>query len=126
MGSGHGVHVVDFAVRTSALVIWASVPTGEASFHQDWFCIGGNPERVFLRWWYYGRSRFICGSRIRGSVLRFGRADGRRRWNIDLSLFVLAAASQQERKNRNQHSDCKGTAAAHAIAAQTSGYLRGG
>jgi len=33
MGRGHGVHVVDFAIRTTPVVIWASIPTGEARLH---------------------------------------------------------------------------------------------
>jgi hypothetical protein len=33
MGSGQGVHVIEFAIGTAAIVIWSSVPTGEASLH---------------------------------------------------------------------------------------------
>jgi len=33
VGGGHGVHVVDFAVGTAAVVIRASVPAGETSLY---------------------------------------------------------------------------------------------
>jgi hypothetical protein len=35
MGGGHGVHVVDLAIRSAAVVVGRSVPTGEAGLGLD-------------------------------------------------------------------------------------------
>src|SRR6202040_3362022 len=35
VGGGHGVHVVDFAVRSAAVVVGGAVPAGESGFSGD-------------------------------------------------------------------------------------------
>jgi hypothetical protein len=36
------VHIVDFAIRSAAVVIWRAVPTGEAGLDQQGFGVGRN------------------------------------------------------------------------------------
>ena len=41
VSSGHGVHVVDFAVRSAAVVVRRPVPASESGFGGDWTRVGG-------------------------------------------------------------------------------------
>jgi len=93
VGRGHGVHVVDLAIRAAAIVIWRSVPTGGAGLLEDGLGIGrdGNFRLSGRR----GRRRSL------GGRLRRRR---RRWWNRDLGALVSAtdkkSRAQKEREQR--------------------------
>jgi hypothetical protein len=51
MGSGHGVHVIDLAIGSAALVVWSAVPTGKSGFHHQRLAMTGGFKRFFAFAW---------------------------------------------------------------------------
>ena len=115
MSSGHGVHVVDFAIRTPPVVIGRAVPAGQAGFDEYGFGVGRKRRHVL----FFSRA-FLVGiffvSRLRGFGLRFScsgiaarliavnfaRSFGRLRWlnrwrrgHIHTRLFLLSATGEE-------------------------------
>jgi hypothetical protein len=102
MRGGHGVHVIDLAIRPAAIVIRASVPACEARLHRYRLRIRRNSQSIFVRLW--GRDRLGWGSGNNRNSLQRRFADRRRRRNIDVGLFVLAAARQEGREKNEKSS----------------------
>jgi hypothetical protein len=48
MRCGHGVHVINRAIRASAIVIRRAVPTRLASFCEEGLCVGGERWNLAL------------------------------------------------------------------------------
>src|SRR5204862_2883209 len=46
VSGGHGVHVIDLAIRTAPVVIGRAVPAGQAGFNQYGFSLGRKRRRV--------------------------------------------------------------------------------
>src|ERR1700733_8480374 len=114
MGSGQGVHVINFAVRTAAIVIRRSVPARQAGIDKDRFSAGGNFQGIVIGWWrnsLRARKPGATGARIR-------IANRWRRWDIDPRLFMSAATCQQKGQQGNRDRA--------RLRKTPSAYLRGG
>jgi hypothetical protein len=85
---GHGVHVVDFAIRAAAIVIRGTIPARHTGLLEDGLGAGGNFDLGIVDG-LGGRSR-VC----RGWSGRLGRGFGRRR-DFNLRLFVGASRQQK-------------------------------
>jgi len=108
MRGGHGVHVVDFAVRSTAVVVGRAVPAGESGFGGDGLGAGGEGGLGEVRGFSFfvrlgGKRILFCGgdvgvgpgcSRLGGFGWRW------RRWDVHLRFGMAAAA---EKKNRNEN-----------------------
>src|SRR5437868_14934917 len=98
MCRGHGIHVVDLAIRSAPVVIGSAVPTGLSNFGRNRLAI-----------WRDGEFRVIRGliprRRIRGfgtsrTALGHGRLDSRRRRHLDSRLLVTSATAQQSQREK--------------------------
>src|ERR1700735_113250 len=99
MGCSQSVHVINFAIRTAAIVIRRSIPASQSSLYKNWFRAGGNFQRVVIGWCRNG----LCAGKAGATGTRFRRANRRRRGDTDTRLFMSTAACQQkeEQSNRN-------------------------
>ena len=88
MGSGQSVHVINFAIRTTAIVIRRSIPACQAGLDQKRFCASGNFERIVINWCRNG----LCGWKANAGGTRVRRADRRRGRNIDTRLLMPTTA----------------------------------
>src|ERR1700735_3844933 len=121
MGSSQGVHVINFAIRTAAIVIRRSVPACQTSLDKKRFRAGGNFQRVVIGWCRNG----LCAGKAGATGTRFRRANRRRRWDIDTRLFMSTAACQPKKEQSNRNN---GTSPLRAspLRERPGTYLRGG
>src|SRR5712692_9338782 len=93
------MHVIDLTIRSTPVVIWRPVPTGNAGFLINCPGVAGDGNglrrlRRLLRCCFR-----LCG---RSFSLRFRTADGWRRGRIDTRLFMPPASSHQEAYETHQ------------------------
>jgi hypothetical protein len=99
MRSRQSVHVINFAIRTAAIVIRRSIPACQSSLDKNRFRASGNFERVMINRCRNG----LCGWKPNASGTRIRRANRRRRRDIDVRLFMSTAACQQKRKQSDRN-----------------------
>ena len=116
MGSSQSVHVINFAIRTAAIVIWRSVPACQASLDKNRFRAGGNFQSVVIGWCRNG----LCAGKAGATGTCIRRANRRRRRDIDTRLFMPTAARQQKKEQSNRNND------ASPLRERPNTYLRGG
>src|SRR5579872_1324893 len=96
MRSSQSVHVIEFAIRTAAIVIWRSVPACQTTLDQKRFCASGDFKRIVV-----SRCRnCLCGWKPNVGRTRIRRANRRRRWNIYVRLFMSTAAGEEKGKKK--------------------------
>jgi len=93
MSSGHGVHVINFAVRGLSLVVRTTVPTRETSLYKKWLRAGVVLVFVSLSVCCFRRS---C--RVRGCSARLSLCLLNRRWWRDSHFGLLLAATRAGQK----------------------------